>query len=52
MDKKLKWEKVDMKEIWKHTQPMVHQSKKKYNRKRNGFKRVKNTNNRSGEESC
>lgn len=52
MSKKLQWVKSDVKELWKHTKPMVHQSKKKYNRKKNEFKRVKNTNYRSGEESC
>ena len=51
MSKKLEWKKVEVKETWKHTQPMVHQNKKKYNRKKDGFKRIKNSNYRSGEES-
>ena len=51
MSKKLEWKKVDVKETWKHTQPMIHKNKKKYNRKKDGFKRIKNSNYRSGEES-
>ena len=47
----LEWKKVNIKDVWKHTQPKVHKNKKKYNRKRDGFKRTKNTNNRSGTES-
>ena len=52
MSDKFEWKKMDWKETRKLTKPMVHQSKKKYNRKKNEFKRVKNTNYRSGEESC
>ena len=51
MSDKFEWKKMDWKEVRKLTTPMVHQSKKKYNRKKNGFKRIKNTNYRGGEES-
>ena len=46
------WKKVDIKDVWKHTKPLVHKNKKKYNRKRDGFKRNKIRNYKSGEESC
>ena len=44
------WKKQNIKDVWKHTKPQIHKNKKKYNRKRDGFKRIKYTNNRSREE--
>tara|TARA_R100001510_G_C7618036_1_gene179649 strand:- start:834 stop:971 length:138 start_codon:yes stop_codon:yes gene_type:complete len=43
MSDKFEWKKVDVKDFWKHTKPKVHKSKKKYNRKKDGFKRTKET---------
>ena len=43
MTKEFEWKKINIKDFWKHTQHKVHKNKKKYNRKKDGFKRTKNT---------
>tara|TARA_R100000664_G_C2751610_1_gene138900 strand:- start:1383 stop:1520 length:138 start_codon:yes stop_codon:yes gene_type:complete len=38
MTKEFEWKKVSVKDVWKHTKLKIHKNKKKYNRKRDGFK--------------
>ena len=47
---KLEWKKINIKEVWKHTRPIIYKNKKKYNRSE--LKRNKTRNYKSGEEGC